>query len=239
MQQHQQITCKGYKSLFRYFVRAWLPALSVACALLLSACSAIDAPPSPADSGNTIKGVFAGGAAGAAVGAVSTGVTIPVAAAMGGIVGGALGMALSNTLTPEQKLAQALEKDKIQIVRIGEDYMLVLPSKIYFYPNSSHFNENMYPAIKDIAQFINLYDVETIKIAGYTNCQGNEYRNIALSREQAQTVLHELWYDGVKPSFMYSIGYGSQYPIAYNETAEGLIENNRIQITFRRLSVQS
>lgn len=202
-------------------------------------CSSIDNPPSEPDSSKVMTGVFVGGATGAAIGAVSTGVTVPVAAAMGGIVGGAIAMSMDEKQTPEQQLMDKLRRDKVQIIRIGEDYMLVLPGEDYFYANSSHFNENMYPALEDIAKFINLHDIETIKVAGYTNDQGNEYRNLAMSRTQAQIVLSQLWYDGVRPSFMYSIGYGSQYPIADNSNAEGQLTNDRVQITFRRLTPQS
>ncbi|MFN7097466.1 MAG: OmpA family protein [Gammaproteobacteria bacterium] len=205
----------------------------------VAACVGTDNPPAEPDSSKIVTGVFVGGAAGAAVGAVSSGVTVPVAAAMGGIVGGAIAMSSKEKETQEELYADQLRRDKVQIVRVGEDYLLVLPGEDYFYANSSHFNEKMYPAIKDIAKFINQYDIETVKVAGYTNDQGNEYRNLAMSREQAQIVLSELWYDGVRPSFMYSIGYGSQYPIANNANKQGQLDNDRVQITFRRLTSQS
>jgi outer membrane protein OmpA-like peptidoglycan-associated protein len=218
---------------------------SISCALILLltssivGCAHVDTPPSEPDSSKVMTGVFVGGATGAAIGAVSSGVTVPVAAAMGGIVGGAVAMSMKEKETPEQQLVDQLRRDKVQVIRIGEDYMLVLPGEDYFYANSSHFNEKMYPAMKDIAKFINQYDIETIKVAAYTNDQGNEYRNLAMSKTQAQMVLSELWYEGVRPSFMYSIGYGSQYPIADNATPQGQLTNDRVQITFRRLTPQS
>ncbi len=199
-----------------------------------------DTPPAEVDNSKMATGVLVGGVAGAAVGAVSGGgVAIPVAAAMGGIVGGAVASAMLENESPTDQLISQLARDHVQVIRIGEDYMIVLPSTSYFYPNSSHLNANMYPALKDVAKFINLYDTETIKVAGYTNNSGDEARNVALSRQQAQYIQEELWRDGVRPAFMYAIGYGSQYPIAHNETKEGQLVNNRVQITFRRLTPQS
>ncbi|NNM58800.1 MAG: OmpA family protein [Legionellales bacterium] len=208
-------------------------------ACCIAGCTNIDTQPAEPSSSRALQGVFAGGAVGAAVGAVSTGVSIPVAAAMGGIVGGAIVASMTETRTPEQRLAEKLRRDKVLIIRVGEDYLLVLPGDAYFYANSSHFNENMYPAIADIAQYINTCDVETVKVSGYTNNQGNEYRNLAMSKTQAQIVSDALWMEGLRPAYMYSIGYGSQYPIATNSTADGQLANDRVQITFRRLTPQS
>lgn len=204
-----------------------------------SSNSTIDPPPDAANNSKVITGVIAGGVAGAAVGAMSTGVTIPAAAAIGGITGGALAMSLTTKDTPEQTLEKKLRGDHVQIIRVGEDYMLVLPGEDYFYTDSAHFNEKMYPAMADIAQYINQFDIETIKVAGYTGNEGNECRHLAISKAMAQTVLTELWYNGVRPSYMYSIGYGSQYPIADNTTKSGQNTNHRVQITFRRLTPQS
>jgi outer membrane protein OmpA-like peptidoglycan-associated protein len=210
----------------------------VSLATLLTACSS-DVPPSGIQSSDVVTGVVLGGATGAAVGAVATsGASVPITAAMGGIVGGAIATAIDENLTVNQRLVRKLEQDNIQVIRMGEDYMLVLPSKSYFYPNSTHISEAMYPAFKDMAAYINQFDIETIKVAGYTDNFGDPVRNLALSRQQAQNIADELSHAGIKPTMMYSIGYGEAYPIAYNKP-EGAIENCRVQITFRRLTPQS
>lgn len=226
----------GRKYIIRPLLTHAFLAILICC---IAGCTHIDTPPAEPSSSRAIQGVFAGGVAGAAVGAVSTGVSIPVAAAMGGIVGGTIVMSMTEKKTPEEQLAEKLRRDKVQIIRVGEDYLLVLPSESYFYANSSHFNANMYPALADVAQYINTFDVETVKISGYTNDQGNEYRNLAMSKTQAQIISDALWMEGLRPAYIYSIGYGSQYPIADNSTADGQLTNDRVQITFRRLTPQS
>ena len=97
----------------------------------------------------------------------------------------------------------------------------------------------MEPTLTDLANFINLYDVETVKVSGYTNTLGSSIRNLALSREQAQYVAHQLWDRGLKSTMIYAVGYGSANPIANNQTQYGLITNNRVQITFRRLTAET
>lgn len=214
----------------RYWI--WLCTISF---FLLSGCST-DHPPDDTKNSDVMIGVVAGGAAGAAIGALSSGASVPVTTVMGGIVGGALASAIDASRTPQQNLIVQLQKSQIHVITMGEDYMLVLPSDVYFYSNSTHFNENMYPAIKTLAVFINQFDVETIKIAGYTDNTGDYVRNLALSRQQAQTIAKELSADGLKSTMVYSIGYGSDAPIATNDTNEGRKANRRIQITFRRLT---
>jgi len=203
-------------------------------AFLLASCSST-MPPAGVKQSTVADGVLVGGVAGTAVGALAGDVSIPVTAAMGGIIGGAVATAIDEQRTPHETLVDKLHKDHVQVIRIGEDYMLVLPSDVYFYPDATHMNENMYPAYKDIVEFINHYDVETVKVAGYTDNTGVPIRKLALSRQQADYVAKELWRDGLKSTMIYSTGYGGTDPIATNDTKEGQAYNRRVQITFRRL----
>lgn len=213
--------------------RAYL--LTIVIVALLAGCSSTN-PPAGVKPSDVATGVLIGGAAGTAIGALAGGeVSIPVTAAMGGIVGGAVATAIDTNKTTKETVVTQLEKDHVQVIRIGEDYMLVLPSDVYFYPDSTHMNENMYPAYKDIVKFINHFDVETVKVAGYTDNIGNPTRNLALSRQQADYVAKELWRDGLGSTMVYSTGYGGTDPIATNDTDAGRAANRRIQITFRRL----
>ena len=217
-------------------VNKWLITIfTIVLVTLVAGCST-SAPPAGIKNSDVAEGVLVGAAAGAAVGALSSGASIPVTTAMGGIVGGAIGSAIEEGRGKHDSLMTKLSKDHVQVIRIGEDYMLVLPSDIYFYRNSTHLNEKLYPAYHDIVQFINQFEVETIKVAGYTDNIGDPVRNLALSRQQAQYVSNELWRDGVTPAMIYAIGYGSAHPIAVNNTPEGRKENRRVQITFRRLT---
>lgn len=208
--------------------------LAIAITALLAGCSSQN-PPAGIKQSDIATGVLIGGAAGTAVGALAGDVSIPVTAAMGGIVGGAIATAIDESKTPKETIFTRLEKDHIQVIRIGEDYMLVLPSDVYFFPNSTHMNESMYPAYKDITEFMNHYDIETVKVAGYTDNTGNKIRSLALSRQQADYVAKELWRDNLGSTMVYSTGYGCANPIATNDTKSGQAANRRIQITFRRL----
>lgn len=195
-----------------------------------------DHPPDGVGNSYGATGVLVGGATGAAVAALSSGISVPIAAVVGGITGGVVGAAMVGLQSKHDMLLYRLNQDHVKIVRVGEDFMLVLPSDSYFYRDSTHLNEAMYPALRDVTTFINHFDIETIKVAGYTDNIGDNTRNLALSRQQAQNVAKELWRDGIKATMIYSIGYGENYPTARNDTQEGRMANRRIQITFRVLT---
>lgn len=209
----------------------------------VSACQSMPKSPGYETISPVTTGVIAGGAVGGTVGGIATGgVGIPVGIMLGGMVGGSIGMGFTpgtEQYTRAQQLYLRLEQAHVQIIMVGQDVMLVLPTPIFFYTDSSHFNEGMFPTLNDITDFINLYDVETVKVSGYTNILGSSIRNLALSREQAQFIAHELWDRGLQSTIVYAVGYGSANPIADNQTRNGLLTNNRIQITFRRLTAET
>ncbi|MHA7840891.1 MAG: OmpA family protein [Gammaproteobacteria bacterium] len=201
----------------------------VTLVLQLVACGAAAHPPMPKQR-TVIKGMVTGASGGAAVGAVA-GVSLPLSAAAGGLAGGLIGYTLEQKNTITQQLANA----DVQLIRIGEDFMLVLPSDNFFYPDSNHLNEYYQPVLDTIARYIKPYDKEVIKVAGYTDNIGSPLRNVALSREQAQTIVKYLWTRDIHAPMMYGVGYGGLYPIASNRSSWGRKQNRRVQITFRTI----
>lgn len=201
-------------------------------AFCLTACAANRkaSPPVPQSKVMAVS-VASGAAAGAVVGSVATGVPNALTAVMGGIVGGAVGL----KLTEGSGLHEDLLRGNVQIIRIGEDIMIVLPAHNFFYANSSHINEAFYPVLDNVAEFINNYQAVTIKIAGYTDNTGDKLRNLALSRQQAQNISNYLTRHYLDGRFIYATGYGDAFPIATNDTLEGRYTNRRIQITFREI----
>jgi outer membrane protein OmpA-like peptidoglycan-associated protein len=213
-----------------FYFRQSIIMMFVFSTLFMSSCTNPPPPPVPNNTTQT-TGIAAGTAAGAAIGAFSGVISAPAAAAVGGIAGGALG----HYLAKRDTLYTSLDRDHLQIVKIGEEYMIYLPSDAYFYPNSSHINENFYPALDHVAAFIIQYETSLIKVSGYTDNIGNKTRNLALSRQQAQNIMNYLWRRGLNARMMYSTGYGHEFPIAQNQDEDGRAANRRVQITFRAI----
>jgi OOP family OmpA-OmpF porin len=68
------------------------------------------------------------------------------------------------------------------------------------------------------------------EVAGHTDSTGDRTHNLGLSKRRAQSVLEYLEARGVAPGRMTSVGYGPDYPVADNATAEGRAQNRRVVI---------
>jgi len=69
-----------------------------------------------------------------------------------------------------------------------------------------------------------------IEIQGHTDNVGKPATNKVLSERRAKAVVAYLATKGVKMDRMSAVGYGQEYPIADNNTAEGREQNRRIEM---------
>jgi outer membrane protein OmpA-like peptidoglycan-associated protein len=69
-----------------------------------------------------------------------------------------------------------------------------------------------------------------IYICGHTDSSGNDSHNLALSLARAQTVANNLADKGIPRSRLKVQGFGSAFPVASNDTAEGKALNRRTEI---------
>ncbi|MBI4418583.1 MAG: tetratricopeptide repeat protein [Ignavibacteriales bacterium] len=70
-----------------------------------------------------------------------------------------------------------------------------------------------------------------LEIAGHTDSTGKEEENIDLSSRRAHAISDFLIMNGISPERLIARGYGSQYPIASNDTPENLQKNRRSEFT--------
>lgn len=96
----------------------------------------------------------------------------------------------------QQQLAQNLRGEGIQVVQVGEETTLVLPTKDFFNVNSNHMLDNT-SVLDDIVSFINAYPTVNIQVVGYPKCWKNSVRSLALSRAQAQEIANYLGEHGL------------------------------------------
>ena len=76
----------------------------------------------------------------------------------------------------------------------------------------------------------------TMEIAGYTDAQGSEGGNQALSQARAEAVLVALQGRRVDVSNMTALGYGETFPIADNSSEDGREANRRIEFVLKGAS---
>ena len=86
--------------------------------------------------------------------------------------------------------------------------------------------------LENIAAIMKAYPATEIKIGGYTDNTGSDETNRAISQARAEAVKVELVELGIDPNRIEAEGYGSQHPIASNDTEEGRAQNRRIALRF-------
>lgn len=72
-----------------------------------------------------------------------------------------------------------------------------------------------------------------LEIGGYTDSDGDEAANLALSQARAEAVLNALSDRGVDVTNVVAVGYGEADPIASNDTPEGKAANRRTTFTWQ------
>ena len=82
----------------------------------------------------------------------------------------------------------------------------------------------------NIAAILKAYPNVHIKIGGYTDNTGDSQSNLNRSQDRASGVMAELVALGISPDRLEAQGYGEQFPVADNSTAEGRAKNRRVSM---------
>jgi outer membrane protein OmpA-like peptidoglycan-associated protein len=84
--------------------------------------------------------------------------------------------------------------------------------------------------IKNVAEILRAYPSVKARIGGYTDNTGDPAANLKLSQDRATNVRNAIIALGVAPDRLAAEGYGEQFPVADNGTAEGRQQNRRIAL---------
>jgi outer membrane protein OmpA-like peptidoglycan-associated protein/uncharacterized membrane protein YeaQ/YmgE (transglycosylase-associated protein family) len=89
-------------------------------------------------------------------------------------------------------------------------------------------------AVKTVSTLLKYFPGVTIRIEGHTDNLGDPAANRRLSLERANAVKDALVKAGVPPDRISTEGFGSEKPLAPNDTEENRAKNRRIELTLRR-----
>jgi outer membrane protein OmpA-like peptidoglycan-associated protein len=126
------------------------------------------------------------------------------------------------------KLTSALST-VAQITTTARGVVVNLPD-ILFDINKATLKPDAQVALAKLAGIVSLFPNINLRIEGYTDSTGSDELNDRLSRDRAASVRSFLASQGVAESRMTTQGYGKQYPVADNSTAQGRAKNRRVEI---------
>lgn len=239
--------------------KVWLLLLLCCSAFILSACASSDVSRDAASNVNmgienaknlvsgvsngnlsdsyqnasqTTKGAILGGTAGALTGALASGVGIIPGTATGAILGASYGGYIDSVTT----LRDRLENRGANIIILGDQILIVVPSARLFNPMTSTIKPDAYGTLKMVSQFINSYTKMLVKVSAYTDKSGSPQIDLALSQQQAEHVAKTLLASGVDARVLYAEGYGGTNLVRMNDL-QWDSDNYRIEITLEKLYV--
>jgi OmpA-OmpF porin, OOP family len=110
------------------------------------------------------------------------------------------------------------------------------PMHLYFYPGSTDFIRTPYNErfIEEARLFLSENKEKTITLIGYTDSNGEDSLNLAVSGQQAEMVKKQLLKLGFDAAQIRQEGKGKADPIESNDTPEGQQANRRVTLIVPR-----
>ncbi|TVP44891.1 MAG: agglutination protein [Halomonas sp.] len=113
---------------------------------------------------------------------------------------------------------------------------VTLSTDALFAINSAELGVNTRQDLTNLAEDIKgRSGLARIFIAGHADITGTDEINDPLSQRRADSVARFLVQQGVAQELIQTAGYGSNRPVASNDTVEGRRQNRRVEITLERL----
>lgn len=106
---------------------------------------------------------------------------------------------------------------------------ILTEQQITFAPGSSSVVDAAASVLDEIAEILRECGRLEMEVAGHTDSQGRLETNMRLSQQRAEAVIAGLLSRGALVSDFEAKGYGPEFPIADNATAEGREANRRIE----------
>jgi OmpA-OmpF porin, OOP family len=125
----------------------------------------------------------------------------------------------------ESKLIGFIESDQ----PIDKDLWFTMDG-IMFDTNKASIRTESNSQINHLTEILKAYPKVKIKIGGYTDNTGKAKANLKLSKNRASAVKKALISAGIADDRVDAEGYGSEHPVASNNTEDGKQRNRRIDV---------
>ncbi len=224
------------KKKYQFFLSIALVALLLN---LLNACSN-KSPANPPynnfeQTSNVPMSALTGAATGATVGAIVSAGSIGAGAVTGGLVAGTMQAVNAARQETPAALIQFLTKEDVQVIQDGDMITLLVPTDVYYLPDTYEFDDVYYLGLIHIAQLVLKTSTnQVVYVAGFSDGNiGSPLDEQKLSQQRAQQMADFLWANGVPLRRLSARGYGEKFDIADNFLIHGAAMNRRVEIQWR------
>ncbi|WP_233419380.1 type IVB secretion system protein IcmN/DotK [Legionella adelaidensis] len=130
-------------------------------------------------------------------------------------------------------MQDAFNRSGIQVISIGQDYLVSIPSAALFANQSPQLTWNSYALLNQVVCYLKLFRKISVSVEGYSGKCNNPHREKVLTAARARAVANYLWSQGIDSRFVFTHGHGSDKPIVNLMSPGDSSPNSRIEITFR------
>jgi len=120
-----------------------------------------------------------------------------------------------------------VKDDDLSNITITEGLLVTLKD-IFFDTDKAELLPRSFIELDKLVQLMKKHPDMAIEIAGHTDDRGGDRYNIALSKRRARSVVDYLLEHGIQSKRTRFQGYGSNQPIAGNDTEAGRQQNRRV-----------
>jgi OmpA-OmpF porin, OOP family len=126
-------------------------------------------------------------------------------------------------------LAETMADARSKIIKELLEKGSVSTNAIQFEVNSDKILPESDAVIKQIADALKENVSLKLKVIGHTDSDGDDAKNMILSKKRAASVKNKLVISGINTARLITDGKGESEPIGNNKTAEGKAENRRVE----------
>lgn len=130
-------------------------------------------------------------------------------------------------------MKQFNRSNDINVVTIGQNYLISLPSSVLFPAESPRITWKGYACLNQVAVFMKQFRKIAVNVTSYSNKYVSVAREQALTSARARAVADYLWSQGIDSRFIFTEGAGSDKPITAMTQQGDRASSSRVEITFR------
>jgi outer membrane protein OmpA-like peptidoglycan-associated protein len=121
--------------------------------------------------------------------------------------------------------------DQVIRIKLIRDYSRIFTlENVHFDVNKWDIKPQCAPHIDNLYNTLVLNPKMKIELAGHTDSDGDDMKNLILSQNRAEAVMKYLIEKGLDPARVSAKGYGEQVPIVPNTTPENKAKNRRTEV---------
>lgn len=134
-------------------------------------------------------------------------------------------------------VSEKLGAENVQVITIGDEYMISIPAAILFYNQSPKMRWSSYQLLDDVVAYLQGYRKLAVKVNAYSEYCQSVARTQVLTETRAKVLGKYLWSQDIGVGMVFTAGFGNNKPItAARESCSDSSPNARVEILFKEVA---